>query len=250
MSEWTRRDVLSSAALVGGWLALGGEVAGATPQSSPSGASAGVEGPYSLPPLPYDYADLEPHIDAQTMKLHHDVHHAAYVRNANVAVTRLEHIRRVGGDEIAAVRAVTDALSFNLAGHLLHTVFWANMAKDGGGDPPGDSEISKLITRDFGAMEAFRANFGAAAVQTQGSGWAILAFEPLAQRLMVLQAEKHQNAAVWGAAPLLVVDVWEHAYYLKYQSQRAAYVKAFMNVINWRDVDERLKAAVAAVNPA
>lgn len=244
MSDLTRRDMLGAAALVGGWFSLGAMEALASPQAA--AASDATDGPYTLPPLPYDYADLEPHIDAQTIKLHHDIHHAGYVKGANAAVARLEQIRRVGGEEIATVRAVTDALSFNLAGHLLHSVFWNNMAKGGGGDPPADSEIAKMIIRDFGTIEAFRANFGAAAVQVQGSGWSILAYEPTAQRLMVLQAEKHQNTAVWGAIPLLVVDVWEHAYYLKYQNQRAAYVKAFMNVINWKDVDARLQAARAA----
>jgi Fe-Mn family superoxide dismutase len=228
--------MLGSAALAGGWLWAGAPGAAAQTASSSGG-------PYLLPKLPYDYADLEPHLDAQTMKLHHDVHHAGYVTKANDALAELERIRRAGGDEIQRVRAVTDALAFNLAGHLLHCVFWTNMARDGGGAPPGDSQVARLISRDFGSFEAFVGQFAAAAAQVQGSGWSILAWEPMAQRLLVTQAEKHQNHAVWGVAPLLVLDVWEHAYYLKYQNQRTAYIKAFLNVINWSDVDARLRNA-------
>ncbi|RMF78638.1 MAG: superoxide dismutase [Planctomycetota bacterium] len=206
-------------------------------------AGTGASGAYTLPDLPYDYADLEPHIDARTMKLHHDIHHAGYVRKANAAIAELERIRKEGGDAIHRVRTVTDALSFNLSGHLLHSIFWNNMKRDGGGAPPADSLIGKTIRRDFGSVDAFVANFAAAAQQVQGSGWGILAYEPNSRRLLVLQAEKHQNTSVWGAVPLLVIDVWEHAYYLTYQNKRSDYIKAFLNVINWDDVDQRLAAA-------
>ncbi|MFQ5804934.1 MAG: superoxide dismutase [Phycisphaerae bacterium] len=247
MAGFTRRDVLGSAALIGGWYALSGDQVFAQERSAAGGSSGGTaSGPYSLPPLPYDYTDLETHIDAQTMKLHHDVHHAGYVRNANAAIAELAHIRRIGGEQITRVRAATDKLSFNLAGHLLHAVFWPNMAREGGGNPEPGSEIGRMIKRDFGSLDAFRGHFQAAAQQVQGSGWGILAFEPTARRLVVLQAEKHQNAAVWGAVPLLVVDVWEHAYYLKYQNKRSSYIKAFMNVINWNNVDQRLRAVMEA----
>jgi Fe-Mn family superoxide dismutase len=248
MSAMTRREMLGSAALVGGWLAFGphgalGQESKPSEGGKPSEGEA-VGGPYRLPRLPYDYADLEPFIDAQTVKLHHDVHHAANVRGANAAVAELEQIRRTGGEAVKQVRAVTDALSFNLAGHMLHDLYWKSMKKGGGGDPPAASQIAQLLTRDFGTLEAFRANLGAAAVQVQGSGWAVLVYEPAAQRLLVLQAEKHQNAGVWGAVPLLALDVWEHAYYLKYQSKRPDYVKAFFELINWASVEERLQAAL------
>ncbi len=242
MAELTRRDILGTAALIGGWCVLGGDSALAQERSSAGQPVPG--GPYSLPPLPYDYSDLEPHLDAQTMKLHHDVHHAGNVRSANAAIAELEAIRRVGGERIRQVRAATDQLSYNLSGHLLHSIYWTNLAREGGGDPASDSEIARMIKRDFGSLEAFRGNFQAAAQQVQGSGWGILAFEPSAQRLLVVQAEKHQNTAVWGAVPLLVVDVWEHAYYLHHQNKRSSYIKAFMNVVNWNDVDRRLRAAL------
>lgn len=241
MEALTRRDVLgSAAAVVGGWLVLRGDpaVAGAAP---PAATAPG--GPYRLPPLPYGYADLEPYIQAQTVKLHHDVHHAGYVRGANAAIARLEEIRRAGGPAIRQVRAATDALAFHLSGHLLHSLYWQSMKKDGGGAPPAGSLIERLITRDFGTLAAFTGQFAAAAQQVQGSGWGILAFEPQSQRLIVLQAEKHQNAGVWGCVPLLVVDVWEHAYYLDYQNKRSAYIKAFLRLIDWERVDERLRRA-------
>lgn len=247
MNEISRREIIGSA-LVGGWLALGAEWSAAQSATQPTTTAAAragsaVDGPYQLSPLPYDYADLEPYISAQIMKLHHDVHHKGYVDAANAAVIELERIRRAGGDAIRSIRAVTDSLSFNLCGHVLHTVFWKNMKKGGGGDPSATSEIAKAITRDFGSMDGFRAQFSAAGAQVQGSGWAILAYEPLGQRLAVLQSEKHNNTGAWGSVPLLVLDVWEHAYYLQYQNKRTDYIKAFFNVVNWDDVNLRLEAA-------
>ncbi|NOS99944.1 MAG: superoxide dismutase [Phycisphaerales bacterium] len=214
--------------------------------AQPGGEDPKPTEPYSLAPLPYDYADLEPHIDAQTMKLHHDIHHAGYVKNANAALAELTAIRVAGGDQLARVRAVTEALSFNLSGHLLHTVFWTNMSKSGGGDPAADGMLAGMLRRDFGSVDSAWKNFSAAAAQVHGSGWGILAYEPHAKHLMVLQAEKHQNVTVWGVVPLLVLDVWEHAYYLKYQNKRTAYIDAFRNVVNWEDVDRRLRAAAGA----
>lgn len=245
MTQMTRRDLLGSAALVGGWYALAADAAFAQQKLEAGKApETGSKELYTLPPLPYGYADLEPYIDAATVKLHHDIHHAGYVKNANAAVAELEEIRRSGGEQIHRVRAATDKLTFNLSGHLLHSIYWTNMSPQGGGDPPADSRIAALLARDFGSLDAFRANFQAAAQQVQGSGWGILAFEPTAQHLFVLEAEKHQNGTAWGAVPLLVLDVWEHAYYLHYQNERSSYIKAFMNVLNWQNVDERLRAAI------
>ena len=203
-----------------------------------------ARGRIKLPPLPYGYADLEPFLNVQTMKLHHDIHHAGYVKAANAAVAELESIRRTGGDAIKQVRAVTDTLAFALSGHVLHTLFWDSMKRDGGGDPPAQSDTGKMIQRDFGSFDAFRANLAAAAAQVHGSGWAVLAYEPTAQRLLVLEAEKHQNGSVWGAVPLLALDVWEHAYYLQYQNRRTEFIKAFMELINWESVEQRLQTAL------
>lgn len=242
MAELTRRDLLSTAAVMGGWCLLASGRADA--QETPGEPTPAVDGPYVLPPLPYDYTALEPHIDAATLKLHHDVHHAGYVRAANAGVAELEEIRSAGGERIHDVRAVTERLAFNLNGHLLHSIYWTNMTRAGGGEPPAVSEIGRLIQRDFGSYEAFRGHFLAAAQQVQGVGWGVLAYEPAAQRLLILQADKHENRGAWGAVPLLVVDVWEHAYYLFYQNNRSTYLKAFMNLIDWRNVDERLQAAL------
>jgi len=244
MAELTRRDVLGAAALAGGWALWGADTVQAG-QDSPAAQPAGAAGVYSLPPLPYAYGDLEPYIDAATLGLHHDQHHAGYVRNANAAVVELAEIRRKGGGAVSRVREATDKLSFNLSGHLLHSIYWTNMTREGGGDPAPETEISKMINRDFGSIDAFRGQFQAAAQQVQGAGWGVLAYEPLARRLLIVQAEKHQNSAVWRAVPLLVLDVWEHAYYLFYQNKRSSYIKAFMNVVNWLDVDRRLRAVKA-----
>lgn len=243
MNDLSRRDLLGSAAVVGGWMVLGMEQA--LGQDSQPASAPAASGPYQLSPLPYGYADLEPFIDAQTMKLHHDVHHAGYVKGANAALADLESLRRAGGDAIKQVRAATVNLAFNLAGHVLHELFWKSMTKSGGGAPPAGSETAKLITRDFGTFDAFKAQLSAAAAQVQGSGWAVLTFEPLAQRLLILQAEKHENMGVWGAVPLLALDVWEHAYYLKYQNKRTEFISAFMEIVNWAGVEERLQAALA-----
>jgi Fe-Mn family superoxide dismutase len=248
MSTVTRRDLLGSAAVIGGWMALGMERAlGQTTQPATTSAPASgpaPAGPYTLPPLPYGYADLEPFIDAQTMKLHHDLHHAGYVKGANAALAELEQIRRTGGDTIQRVGAVTKNLAFQLSGHLLHEVFWNGMQPRGGGDPAADSASGQALRRDFGTFDAFRAQFSAAATQVQGSGWAVLGYEPLAQRLLVLQAEKHEHGGAWGVVPLLVLDVWEHAYYLKYQNRRTEYIAAFLKLINWQTVEGRLQLAL------
>lgn len=240
-NEISRRSWMAAGAIAGGMFALVDPLLG---QQAPSGGT-GADGPYVLPPLGYDYADLEPHINAQIMKLHYSVHHAGYVRGANEALIALEAARRAGGDEIRRIRAHTDALAFNLAGHVLHTIFWGNMTKGGGGDPASGSEIARLIQRDFGSQAAFVGHFSAAAAQVQGNGWAMLVYDPLGQRVLILQAEKHQVNLVPTCVPLLVLDVWEHAYYLQYQNVRTNYIKAFFNVVSWANVDQRLTTAMA-----
>ncbi len=245
----TRRELMGAAGLAGGWLLAGSAIArGQT--ASQTGQPAGDSGPYVLPPLPYDYADLEPHIDAETMKLHHDVHHAAYVRGANQALAELAAMRSTGRESYERVRALSDALSFNLSGHVLHSVFWTNMRREGGGDPPAESRIANLLNRDFGSIDKWREHFAWAATNVQGSGWGVLGYDPAAQRLLVVQAEKHQNSAAWGLVPLLVVDVWEHAYYLNYKNRRASYVRAFLNTVNWPDVESRLASALGDGAPS
>jgi Fe-Mn family superoxide dismutase len=207
-------------------------------------AAADASGKYVLPPLPYAFDALEPHIDAQTMQLHHDKHHQAYVDGLNAALDGMRAAIGEGGDT-AKIHGLTHQAAFHGSGHILHCVFWTNMSPKGGGAPAGD--LAKAIDSSFGSFEKFKTAFTTAATRVEGSGWGILAFEPLGRRLVVLQAEKHQNLTQWGAAPLLVIDVWEHAYYLKYQNKRGDYVKAFWNVVNWDDVAARfVKASKAA----
>ncbi len=193
------------------------------------------KGEYVLPPLPYAYNSLEPHIDEQTMQLHHDKHHLAYVNGLNSALKALAAARESGDYNL--VQYYTGQIAFHGSGHILHAIFWNNMSPDKQSGPSGD--LAKAIDRDFGNFEKFKAHFSAAANKVEGSGWAVLAYEPLGKQLVVLQAEKHQNLTQWGVLPLLVLDVWEHAYYLKYQNRRADYVNAFFNVINWKNVAER-----------
>ena len=190
-------------------------------------------GDYALPPLGYKFDALEPAIDAETMRLHHDKHHAAYVKGANDALARLAEVRE-GKLDPEAVSDWSEKLAFNLSGHLLHSVFWAVMGPKVGG--PGGA-IASDIDKNFGSLAKFKAHFSAAAIQVQGNGWGVLAFDPVTQRLLVLQARNHQVNVAWNAIPLLVLDVWEHAYYLKYRNARADYVKAFWDVVNWAAVD-------------
>ncbi len=197
--------------------------------------------PHVLPPLAYDYAALEPHIDEQTMKLHHDLHHQAYVDGLNGAEEKLAKMRETG--DFSAVQAVQRALAFHGSGHANHCIFWENMGPNGGGTPAGD--LGARIQRDFGSFDAFQAHFSAAAATVEGNGWGILAWDSSAGQLIVLASMNHQNQGLHGSVPLLMLDVWEHAYYLKYQNKRPAYIKAWWNVVNWENVAERFAGATS-----
>ena len=197
-----------------------------------------------LPPLPYPYEALEPHIDAQTMKLHHDLHHKSYVDGLNAAEEKLAAARQAG--DFAAIKPLSRELAFHGSGHFLHSIFWNNMApagKGGGGQPEG--AVADQIKKDFGSFDAFQKQYTAAGTAVEGGGWALLVWQgsPGLSKLEILMSEKHQVNTQWTTDPLLVLDVWEHAYYLKYQNRRAEYVKAFWNVINWKDVGDRLAKA-------
>ncbi|MBN1447578.1 MAG: superoxide dismutase [Bacteroidetes bacterium] len=199
-------------------------------------------GEYTLPPLPYAYEALEPHIDAQTMRLHHDIHHNGYVKGLNAALKGMETARTNG--DYALIDRLAQKAAFHGSGHILHAVFWQNMiSADKSGTPKGS--LKRQIEKDFRSVSAFTAQFKGTAATVEGSGWGILAWEPLGRRLVVLQAEKHQNLTQWGAVPLLVVDVWEHAYYLKYQNKRGEYIDNFLRVVNWDDVANRLEAVMS-----
>jgi Fe-Mn family superoxide dismutase len=198
---------------------------------------------HTLPPLPYPYDALEPFIDKETMTIHHDKHHDAYVKGLNKAEQELAKAR--AANDFALVQHWERQAAFHGGGHFLHTLFWSVMApsgKGGGGEPAGI--LAEKIKEDFGTVEAFKAQFSAAAAAVEGSGWALLHYRPMDKRLIVLQAENQQKLSAWGTTPILGIDVWEHAYYLKYQNKRADYVKAWWNVVNWAAVENNLKLAM------
>ena len=200
---------------------------------------------YTLPDLPYPYDALAPHIDAETMEIHHAKHHAGYVKGLNNALKQLARIRDGSGDP-ALLQHWQRQLAFHAGGHLNHALFWTAMApasQGGGGTPTG--HLAKAIANDFGSYDAFTTHFKKAAASVEGSGWGYLAYEPIAKRLMVLQMENQQNMLFAGVVPLLGVDVWEHAYYLSYQNRRADYIDAFMNIINWNEINTRYQRATA-----
>ncbi len=197
-------------------------------------------GNYVLPHLAYSYDSLEPYIDAQTMELHHSIHHQSYVNGLNNALLKLSEARQA--DDFSLVKHWSKEVGFHGAGHFLHSIFWSVMIPDGGGEPD-DPDLKKAINNSFGNFEKFTAHFIAASGAVEASGWGILSWEPNADQLMVIQAEKHQNLSPMVTVPLLPIDVWEHAYYLRYQNRRGDYVRAFMNVVNWEVVAERYHAA-------
>ena len=197
---------------------------------------------YSLPDLAYDYGALEPHISGRIMELHHDKHHAAYVKGANETLEKLAEAR--AKSDFAQTGPLEKALAFHVSGHILHSLFWKNMKPKGGERPAG--ELAHAIDRDFGSFEAFRKQMNAAASSIMGSGWAALVYEPVAGRLVTAQILDHQGNITPGGSPLLVIDAWEHAFYLQYQNRKTDFFEAVWNVWNWKDVAERYDAALAA----
>ena len=194
---------------------------------------------YSLPDLRYDYGALEPHISGKIMELHHDKHHAGYVKGANSAVDRLAEARQKENyDDMAALEK---ALAFNLSGHVLHSIFWQNMAPKAGGRPGG--ELAAAIENEFGGFDKLRKQMNAVAASIMGSGWSALVWEPLGQKLLVTQIYDHQSNLAQAGTPLLVLDAWEHAFYLQYQNRKTEFFDAVWNVWNWEDVAERFKRA-------
>ena len=197
---------------------------------------------YELPELPYAYDALEPHISAEIMELHHSKHHATYVAGANAALEALE-AERNGEANPDKLRALSKNLAFNLGGHTNHSVFWKNMSPNGGGEPAG--ELAEAINRDFGSFEGFQKQFQGVATSLQGSGWAVLGYDHIAGRLIIQQLTDQQGNISVDFTPLLMLDMWEHAYYLQYKNVKADYAKAFWNVVNWDDVAERFAKASA-----
>ncbi|MGF2945884.1 superoxide dismutase [Mycobacterium sp. Lab-001] len=196
---------------------------------------------YTLPDLDWDYAALEPHISGQINELHHTKHHATYVKGANAAVEKLEEAR--AKEDFAAILLQEKNLAFNLGGHVNHTLWWKNLSPDGGDKPTG--ELAAAIDAAFRSFDTFRAQFNAAATTVQGSGWAALGWDTLGNRLLIFQVYDHQSNFPLGVVPLLVLDMWEHAFYLQYKNVKGDFAKAFWNIVNWEDVQSRYAAATS-----
>ncbi|MCF6466977.1 superoxide dismutase [Nonomuraea sp. MG754425] len=199
-------------------------------------------GQYTLPDMPYDYAALEPAITGEILELHHAKHHAAYVKGANDTLEQLAEARDKG--EFGGLVGLEKTYAFHLSGHVLHTIFWQNLSPDGGDRP--DGELSAAIAEHFGSFDAFKKQLTVATATVQGSGWGVLAWEPLGRRLVVEQVYDHHGNVGMNTTPLLVFDAWEHAYYLQYRNVRPDYVERLWDLVNWNDVIARYDAATGA----
>ncbi|HWV39184.1 MAG TPA: superoxide dismutase [Vulgatibacter sp.] len=246
---------LMAGAAIGAPLVAAAAKAGAAVQSPPpagSGTSRKSQAPapapapasspmkpreYVLPPLPYPKNALDGYLSAEILEIHHDKHHAGYVKGLNAALAGLDEARKKG--DFAQVKALQRSLAFNGSGHVLHSLYWNSMSPNGGGEPKG--ALKAAIVASFGSVDAFRKQFAAATKVAEASAWGVLAYEPLGDRLLVVTPEDHQNMGFQGMQPLLCCDVWEHAYYLRYKNDRASYVDKFFDVINWDYAERRFQ---------
>ncbi|MHC4983809.1 MAG: superoxide dismutase [Planctomycetota bacterium] len=236
--ELSRRDVIrlagAGAILAGAKLGLAAPASGPEAEASREPLGAYKNGKYVLADLPYSYDALEPLYERRMLEIHHTKHHAGYVRKLNATLQELAAARQEG--DYSGIKALSRELAFNGSGHVLHSLFWNSMAPGGKDMPPS---LAKAVRESFGSVEACLAQFAAAAKGAEASGWGILAYEPLSGKLLILQAEKHQNLTIWCAVPLLVCDVWEHAYYLQYASNRGDWVRSFLKLANWKFAADR-----------
>lgn len=236
----TRREALRLAGLGAAALAATPTILTAQPAPAPTG-------PFKLPPLPYATDALEPHVDARTMEIHHGKHHAAYVANLNKAVADHPTLQQKSIEDLvrnldAVPESIRTAVRNNGGGHLNHALFWQMMRKDGGGEPKGS--LAEAITKSFGSLASFKDSLSKAGLGQFGSGWAWLVLDG---KTLKIEASPNQDSPWMAGKPLLLgVDVWEHAYYLKYQNRRADYLAAWMNVVNWDFVNDRYQKALAS----
>jgi superoxide dismutase, Fe-Mn family len=240
--DFTRREVMKGLGAVTLALGLESLYAPSRAQAAEPGTKGRVIGECKLPPLPYANDALEPYIDKETLGLHHGKHHAAYVKGFNDAMKKLEEARASG--DYSLIKHWSREFAFHGSGHVLHSLYWANMTHKPA-EPKG--EFADALVKFFGGLDPFRKQFAAATNGVEGSGWGVLAYEPYMGHLVILQAEKHQDMTIWGVYPLLVCDVWEHAYYLKYQNRRSEYVENFFKVLNWAEVERRYQKVKAVV---
>lgn len=251
----SRRDVLRLGTMMAAGAALttvGGVASAATPAGAMPATVASLKhlapgsvddaGAWVLPKLAYDYAALEPHIDAKTMEIHHTKHHAAYVSGLIANEAKLAEARAAG--DFALVEYYSLKASFNGGGHVLHCIFWDSMGPNAGGDPTG--VLAEKIAQDFGSFAAMKTHFSAAAKSVEGSGWGLLSYNFASGKLAVSQGKNQNLLTVWAEVPLLALDVWEHAYYLHYQNNRGAYVDAWWNLVDWNKVAARYAMVAGA----
>jgi Fe-Mn family superoxide dismutase len=235
----TRRQALESVGLGGLGIAVAAAGCQAAAENGMAAVTAPKPQPFNLPALPYK--SLDPIIDDRTLSLHHDKHHAGYVKGANAALEALAKARDAG--DFASVKHWERQLAFTGSGAVLHTLYWTSMWPGGRGKP--SDALAETIDASFGSRPKMMAHMAAATKSVEASGWGILAYEPLSRRLVILQAERHQDLTIWGCVPILVCDVWEHAYYLKYQNRRGEYVDAWASIIDWDSASARFAEAVA-----
>lgn len=198
-------------------------------------------GQHKLPPLPYPYDALEPVIGQETLRIHHDKHHKSYVEGLNKAELNLVEVRKNNNYEY--IKYWENQLAFNGSGHILHSIYWTIMAPIGTGGQPYPLTMQQ-INQYFGNFNNFKEQFKNATEKVEGSGWGILTWQPTWRHLEILQCEKHQNLTQWSGIPILVCDVWEHAYYLDYQNKRKEYIDKWWKLINWCEVERRLVLAM------
>ncbi len=196
---------------------------------------------YNLPPLPYGNSELEPFISETQLAIHHDRHHQAYVKAANDILKILDSCRTEGTDLDS--KSILKALSFNVGGHVLHSLFWENMTPARNARPEPSGKLAEFLKMEFGSFDRFRKEFTWAASSVEGSGWAALTFCQKTKRPMIMQIEKHNVNLYPGFKILMVLDTWEHAYYLDYKNERPKFIDAFWNIINWDTVEKRLEEA-------
>ena len=207
---------------------------------------------HQLPPLPYDYAGLEPHIDQQTMKLHHDMHHGAYVKNLNAALEKHSNLQSKSAEELlrdlnAVPEDIRTVVRNNGGGHVNHSMFWKIMKPGGGGDPEG--KIADVIKKTFGGFKEFQTKFNEAGSKVFGSGWVWLVGKSNGE-IQILSTPNQDNPISQGLFPIMGNDVWEHAYYLKYNNRRPEYLAAWWNVVNWEEINNRYALFKSAPEPA
>ncbi|NJL83378.1 MAG: superoxide dismutase [Chloroflexaceae bacterium] len=234
-----RRQLLYLLGASGGAVALG-----TLPQQAKAQSAPAAEGPHTLAPLPYAYEALEPYIDAETMRFHHDKHHAGYVRNLNAAINKYPNLRNQSPEDLvrnldSLPEDIRQTVRNNGGGHVNHTMFWQIMAPNAGGKPTG--ELARAIDSSFGSFEAFQEKFNQAGSGRFGSGWAWLVLE--GDKLAVTSTLNQDSPWMSAMVPIMGNDVWEHAYYLKYRNDRGAYLKQWWNVVNWPEVNKRFLQA-------